>query len=286
MTDPGVRTILLATDLGPRCDRAAERAVALARHWQAKLHVLTVLEAPAPLSGVSGPGPLPADEARRRAEASLRGYAGATIHVLVGRAETAIVALAEQVHADIIVTGPSGTQWLGQTVLGQTVGRLMRYTHVPVLLVKAPADRPYRRVVAAMDLSDASRAPVETAFRLFGPQASLSLFHAFSTPFRLFVEDGAAYEAGMREGVILEIRDALKAWAIDTADSVPVIADYGDPATKLAELATTLDIDVVVTGTHGRTGLMHVLLGSVAGAILEKLACDVLVVPSRGAWPG
>lgn len=282
MTDMPIQTILLATDLSARCDRATERAISLAQHWNARLHVLTVID---PVVDDAKAVELAEAEARRNTGIRLKGYSDAIVHVQIGAVEARVADLAREVNADLIVTGPSGTQWLGQTILGGTLKFLMRRAHVPVLLVKKPVTRDYRRVMVSMDLSDASRAPVETAFRTFGRSVSLSMFHAFRTPYRLFSGDTEAYEAGMRDGVTLEIRDALKAWNIETAEHLPVIADYGDPATKLAELVDKHDVDLVVTGTHGRTGLLNLMLGSVAEAIVETVTCDVLVVPSRGAWP-
>lgn len=282
MTETPINTLLLATDLSPRCDRAAERAIALARRWNARLHVLTVLDPPEPLDEARSGDVM---EARQKTDAILTGYADAQVHILTGAPEQEVLDLAREVKADLIITGPSGTRWLGQTILGRTLRHLMRGTHVPVLLVKAPVVRDYRRVVVSIDLSDASRAPVEAAFRYFGRSVSLSIFHAFRTPYRLLSGDIEAYEAGLREGVTLEIRDALKAWKIDLAEHLPVVADYGDPATKLAELVGKHDINLVVTGTHGRSGLMNLMLGSVAETIVETVDCDVLVAPSRGAWP-
>lgn len=284
MPGAAVSTILLATDLSARCDRAAERTVALAEEWGAKLHVLTVLDPAGSVEDAGGAEAASAD-ARRRALAAVKGHANSEIHVLVGSPDASIAALAQEVNADLIVTGPSGGRWLDLTVLGGTVKSLMRSARVPVLLVRAPVVRGYRRVIVSMDLSDASRAPVEAALRLFARSASLSVFHAFSTPFRLFTDDIEAYEAGVREGVTLEIREALRAWPVPDADTLPVIALYGDPAPELSKLVERHDIDVIVTGTHGRTGLMSVMLGSVAEAIVETVTCDVLIAPSRGAWP-
>jgi nucleotide-binding universal stress UspA family protein len=285
MTEKPTRSLLLATDLTPRCDRAAERAASLAEEWNAQLHVMTVLEGTEAThdQDVSEDGLVA--RTRRRVEQSLGGRANAVIHVLRGPEDRVITDLAAEVGATLIITGPSGGRWLGQTLLGSTLRSLMRKARVPVLLVKAPVLRKYRRIVVSVDLSDASRAPVEAAFRLFGRGASLSVFHAFRTPYRLLSDNIDAYEAGVREGVTLEIRDALKAWSVSDADDLPVIADHGDAAAKLAEMAERHDIDVVVTGTHGRTGLMSLMLGSVAEAIVEAVACDVLVAPSRGAWP-
>lgn len=282
MTDMPIKTILLATDLSARCLQATERAVSLAQKWDADLHVLTVLDPGAEPENHTN---IAAAGARLRAETALEGHPGAIVHVQFGAAEAKVARLARDVDADLVVTGPSGTHWLEQTILGGTLKFLMRRAHVPVLLVKQPVLRDYKRVVVAMDLSDASRAPVETAIRVFGQSTSLSVFHAFRTPYRLFSGDTDAYEAGMREGVTLEIRDALEAWSIAAAETLPVIADHGDPAIKLSDLVERHDIDLLVTGTHGRTGLLGLMLGSVAEAIVETVACDVLIVPSRGAWP-
>lgn len=280
---PAPTRLLLATDLTPRCDAAKERAQELANKWNAKLHVLTVLSPTLLMDDDDESDRALVVETKMRVRDRF-GVAESDVHVLIGPPDTAIASVARQVGADLIVTGPSGSEFFGQTLLGGTVRGLMRTTRVPVLLVKRPVVRAYRRVVVATDLSDASRAPIEVVMRLFGGRVSTSVFHAFSTPFRLFVDDPGAYEAGVRDGVTLEIRDALRAWSISGSETLPVIAEWGDAAAKLSDLAERHDVDLVVTGTHGRSGIMNVLLGSVAGAIIETVDCDVLVVPSRGAW--
>src|SRR5690606_38677907 len=75
------RAILLATDLDGRCDRALDRAVALARQWQAKLVVVTVVEPePAPPPSRAGdPVPDQASRAALRAAARLRRDVGPAI---------------------------------------------------------------------------------------------------------------------------------------------------------------------------------------------------------------
>jgi nucleotide-binding universal stress UspA family protein len=61
------------------------------------------------------------------------------------------------------------------------------------------------------------------------------------------------------------------------------VAAHGDPAVLISDHAAEEDIDLAVAGTHGRTGLMNVLLGSVAVAILDETPCDVMIVPSKGS---
>ncbi len=61
------------------------------------------------------------------------------------------------------------------------------------------------------------------------------------------------------------------------AAQVEIIAELGAPAPILAKLVTDRDIDLVVTGTYGHSGIMDVLLGSTAMDIMSLVSCDVLV---------
>lgn len=56
------------------------------------------------------------------------------------------------------------------------------------------------------------------------------------------------------------------------------ICESGDPATSIVEHATSGKYDLVVMGTHGRTGLSHVLLGSVTEKVVRRAPCPVLTV--------
>lgn len=60
----------------------------------------------------------------------------------------------------------------------------------------------------------------------------------------------------------------------------------GDPATAIVEEADNENADLIVIGTHGRTGLTRLLMGSVAEAIVRRAKCPVLVVKHPSALPG
>ena len=64
---------------------------------------------------------------------------------------------------------------------------------------------------------------------------------------------------------------------------VPVViaSTAGDPAEEIVRYAMAHDIDLIVLGTHGRTGLSRALLGSVAERVIRTAPCPVLAVPAR-----
>jgi nucleotide-binding universal stress UspA family protein len=63
------------------------------------------------------------------------------------------------------------------------------------------------------------------------------------------------------------------------------LAAQGDPAATIISIAEKSQADLIVLGTHGRTGLRRVLLGSVARNVMLHAHCSVLVVRSGIAHP-
>ena len=53
---------------------------------------------------------------------------------------------------------------------------------------------------------------------------------------------------------------------------------HGSPFVSIARIAKEEDVDIIVMGTHGRSGLKHILIGSVAEKVVRKSPCPVLVV--------
>jgi universal stress protein A len=60
-----------------------------------------------------------------------------------------------------------------------------------------------------------------------------------------------------------------------------VIVRGGIPETVIVEVAAELDIDLIVMSTHGRTGIVHFILGSVAETVIRESGCPVLIVKSK-----
>ena len=278
--------IVLATDLAPRTDRAQDRAVTLARAWRATLtfvHAIDVAEIPTDDAKGSA-----AEIIRRRAhrwlQAESRNTGAVTPKLVIEEGDAAAVILetARMEAADLIVTGAAGLGPLGQLLLGSTTAKLVAQARAPVLVVKKRGIPPYARVIVGSDLSDASVAALETALALFQP-SQITLYHAFDMPYRGLIADPKAYEANARATALNEARAFASQHFGTAADSLNIEVGFGDAAPCIAECATRAEADLVLAGTHGRTGLIRVLLGSVALALMNDVPCDVMIVPSKGA---
>jgi nucleotide-binding universal stress UspA family protein len=80
-----------------------------------------------------------------------------------------------------------------------------------------------------------------------------------------------------------EVTELLAHTRTALGDGTPVViaSTSGDPAEEIVRYARTHDIDLIVVGTHGRTGLSRALLGSVAERVIRTAPCPVLAVPAR-----
>jgi len=287
------KSILLATDLSARCDRALDRAVALSQLWQAKLVVLHVLEDmrdedtdPAILSWRRPPDPAGAAEQQLLADI---GPAAKTADVVIDRGDPAeaILRQAEMRGCDLIVTGIARDELLGRFVLGTTVDRLLRRSNVPVLVVKKRARQPYHHVAVATDFSEASRHALETAARLF-PEQMLTIFHAYDPPMSGLTADPATYRREYRQIAEMQYEAFLK--TVPSGDAIRrrahAFIEFGTPAHLIREGVRDMNIDVVALGTQGRSALSEALVGSIAKQIMAELPCDALMVREpRGTAP-
>ncbi|CAN5762338.1 universal stress protein [soil metagenome] len=160
---------------------------------------------------------------------------------------------------------------------------MIRNGEVAVLLAARRARAAYSRPVAAVDLSDTARATLELAARVVAPAGRiLDVLHVYETPHDQLLRgvakgsDRAAYYRQCRvraRGTVAEL--------IGEAGATPVIRKLvlrrGDPRRAILEAARAQRADLIALGTHGRSGLPHLLLGSVAEAVMHHAACDVLV---------
>ena len=146
--------------------------------------------------------------------------------------------------------------------------------------------KPITKILVPIDFSEASKEAIRTGAELsrrFG--ASLTLVHV-QEPINLIVPDGYAFFVpGQHEQIHAELEKALAAEkqvaeAVGVAQTQTRLID-GIASFSIVELARKEGFELIVMGTHGRTGLKHVLLGSVAERVLRTASCPVLTVKAQ-----
>ncbi len=144
-----------------------------------------------------------------------------------------------------------------------------------------------RTILVPIDFEEPSDRAVEAAAdlaKVFG--AKIVLIHAYELPF--YPYPGAS--PNMATDLPRSIRDAATAGLDAIAarlkgrvSAVETMLRVGPIADEILGAAKALGVDLIVMGTHGRTGLAHALLGSVTEKVLRRAEHPVLTVHALGA---
>lgn len=208
--------------------------------------------------------------------------------LLTGPPSDAVTEFADHHRASLIVVGTRGQRSLDSLLLGSTARRIAQRATCPVLSVH-PGDseprRPIRRILVATDFSPEAEAALRfTSTLLNSDDAEIVLLHAYLVPYDLLPADGFVSAAtGLEQWktaqVDVERRLASSARALSAAaPTFSTIGIEGYPPDVIVEQAEKLDVDLIAMGTHGRTGLSHAILGSIAEKVIQRAPCPVLTV--------
>ena len=90
-------------------------------------------------------------------------------------------------------------------------------------------------------------------------------------------------QAAMWQQELSEALAELAKTASEALPDVPVekVIEVGDAAAAICQVAERLGVDIIIVGSHGRTGLARVFLGSVSEHVVRHAPCPVLVIPNR-----
>ena len=291
-----VDSVVVATDFSLGAGAALERVARLPLAPRARVAILHVL--PFPRS--------------RRASRAVEAFAGSRLEQTVqkwaraaqaagvlsdlrvsgdlalGRTFLEIIGYARRKRADLVVLGRHGRTRLRDLMIGSTAQRVARHSDVPVLVVNRDPTGPYTRPLFAADLEPGFRHVAEVAARLLDPAAArVSVVHAYSVPFEgwIAVSERGPARADFRRSRREEAARNLKRFVSSLADlglrCQPRLR-HGDPRFVLADEAKRQRSDLLVLGSHGRTGLVRTVMGTVAEAMLSLAPCDVLVARPPG----
>jgi nucleotide-binding universal stress UspA family protein len=135
----------------------------------------------------------------------------------------------------------------------------------------------FARILVPIDFSPPSEAALARGRELANTfSAALHLIHIAKNPFlRAAVGDRRSLEEAPLHWLQDRLTDADR-----RRGAVAVVEQSDEPAHEILRYATSANIDLIVIGTHGRTGLARLALGSVAEAVVRAAPCPVLTVHS------
>ncbi len=289
-----LRKILLATDLSARCDRALERAVAIAADRQADLIVLHAfqefneanLRYDVDLAPSWRAPPDAVEMAKYRIRQGLQADVGdilehATILIEEGEPADVIERASASQGVDLVVTGIAREAPFASrpVILGRTVERLLRRVSVPILIVRNRARAPYRHILVTTDFSKPSAFALQLAL-VFFPHQTLHVLHAFDIPRAGAMPDLHRHVEDFRQTHALELEEFLASMVLpdEARRRLVRLIEFGGPPHLVREYVRDRGADLVVLGTRGRGAMLEALLGSTAKSILSALPCDALVV--------
>jgi universal stress protein E len=303
------RNIIYIADPAGRTP-ALERAVALAENNQAMLTVLYIWET-IPPEGAGPVGNLREVLRRRSRErfesdtAPYRNHTPLQAKVLFGRPFVEVIREVLEHGRDLVVKGADGEGPLDR-LFGSTDMHLLRKCPCPVWLVRAGDNKPYRRILAAVDFDPADSAAEEgplnrqildlAASLAISEFAQLHVVHAWDaiaeSILRIWASDAnddltsyldterRGHEEGL-QSLLDELERRIGAEAFAYANP-QLHMPRGAARHVIPQLASDLEVDLIVMGTVGRTGVPGLLIGNTAETILNHIDCAVLAVKPPG----
>jgi nucleotide-binding universal stress UspA family protein len=233
------------------------------------------------------------DEVRERLPADGSGYK-LRVEPHLGSLGERLASIAEQDHADLIVIGSHERNVVERIWEGSVSHATLHHAHTAVLCV--PFDdshshaqaslRPRaRRILAVTDFSRLGNAAIPLGSAVAEPFATVHVAHVVSARERtpldfhdIFALDNPALPSAQRDDVLRRLKSLVPQVATEHNQRTQLhVLESDNHAEAIAQAAERLRVDLVVIGTHGRSGISKVLLGSVAASLLSLTKRPVLL---------
>ena len=289
------RHLLVPLDGSPYSERVLPLAVTLAKAYEAKITLVSVLRVGRGLIA------LPSTHAkietgRQEREAYLKSVAerlqaeGVKVEYTVGVGPVAetINTLAQELNADVVIIRTHGRSGISRWVMGSTAAKILQLSVKPLLMVPLSADEraqkpQFRKILVPLDGSEfAERVlpyvrAIDTSFHteiillhvpvvpeadLYGPMADL---------IERLRREAIAQAEKYLEGIVSVLRAE--------GHNVRALITGSEAAETILEVSRKEDVDLIMMATHGRGGLDRVFIGSTAERLAQSAPCFLFLVP-------
>ncbi len=278
------RNILVAVDGSPAGLHALKQTFPLARAEKGIIRVISVVppyQGELRLTGVRGHVTdllrEPCEKALAEAS-SLAQEEWGRIEIILeeGDPHERIVETAEAMDCDLVVLGVRGNDPAETLLMAGMTARVIGYGHTDVLVIPAERNFALDRILLAVGDSGFSERATGVAFAFHKAYGSrLTVISIADVPSHIYGVDPSAAQDWIEKARknLRSAEAAAKAQGI-TAD---MVLREGDPASILTAMAEEMKAGMIVIGSHGRTGLKRLLMGSVTQRVIGSAPCPVLV---------
>jgi nucleotide-binding universal stress UspA family protein len=286
-----LKRIIVGHDLRVGGEVAVQSAAALAKRCGAALRLVHVVEPLDSYQRISHPltSPYPVEEIAEKIGARLKALlAGAELagleaeyEVRTGSPFVELILAQRAWFADMILVG--GASQPAEPFSASTSGRLMRKADVPIMVAKNRLSAEAKTFLVATDFSTGAKQAAEQAIVLAQNFRGRVVFlHVFDQPSYMV---SYVHELGVSlpippptpEQMEPEWEDFLSGLQLEKIGWEKSFTE-GQAATAIVHHAEQIKADVIVMGTHGRSGLPYILLGSVAEKVARAASCPVLTI--------
>ncbi len=293
------KRIVFPTDFGETAQSALRVASAMAAYYHAQLDIVSVVDSTV-YAYAGYPFATLAQDLTKSAEEQLNKLKlpeeakDVTVkrYVLSGNAAQEVADHAGRHNADLIVMATHARGAIGRFFLGSVTDRMLHVAPCPVLVLRKPeevanahakaakkSEKAFRKILFPTDFSPTATLALKRAIALTEDyDAELVVLHVVDdSMISTHVEnERAIILKGLREHALEEMKKGLPADLLENFHTIGVVK-RGDPAKVVPAYAEANHCDLIVMGSHGRTGLGRVLLGSVADRVVRNSRCPVFI---------
>ena len=300
-----LKTIVMGTDFSHSANKALAHAIGFAKMFGARLVIVVVYDLVhlmIEMAPEMGPVPdefpsnFPTREKLKKAMDELADRARAEgvsteTRIEDGRAYVSLIRVARERQAGMLVMGTRGLTGLDHILVGSTAEQVVRMAPCPVLTVRAAADEPgtpefgnIRHIVVPVDFSIFSQEAVECVIPIAERfNSEIYLFHVHEQHLYALNPPGTPTQSGAGEHTREQISDQMaKLLRMFLERGLQATSRMGEGRTdeQIVKTAENVHADLIVMGTHGRTGLQHTLIGSIAEKVVRRSPCPVVTIKS------
>jgi len=276
------KKILVATDGSQYCEGAIREAINMAKTYTSQIYAMSVIEINPEV--IAEPGALPILEKMEKERGKyLEGIKerlakeNISCEIILREGEETdrfIIEEADKRGAGLIVMGRRGKTGLMRLLMGSVTARVIAHTPCPVLVVPRASSIKLKGIVIATDGSKYSEAAAREALNLIKCCASTCTLNVIA----VVRKDATKERIQIAKDAIKEIKQDAEKENIQVDALLATGKVHESIHESIVEYAREKDADIIVMGSHGRTGIKRLLMGSVTERVIGHTDRAVLVV--------